>query len=143
MRRGGALAALAALATALTMATATAASAQQAHGANDRAGNAADAPVEADAPRPNRSVTRHSGTFNGVRVNYTATAGETFLPGPNRKPRAAIFSTSYVRDGADPNRPVTFLFNGGPGSGSVWLHMGAFGPVRVATPSDARDDSAP
>ena len=94
-------------------------------------------------PTPNRSVTRHSGTFNGTAIAYSAIAGETFLPGADGKPRAAIFSTSYIRDGNDPNRPVTFLFNGGPGSGSVWLHMGAFGPVRVAIPSDAHDDGAP
>lgn len=92
---------------------------------------------------PNRSVTKHVGTFNGQKISYTAITGETFLPGPDGKPRAAIFSTSYIKDGKDPNRPVTFLFNGGPGSGSVWLHMGAFGPVRVAIPSDARDDGAP
>jgi carboxypeptidase C (cathepsin A) len=140
MREGTTWAALTALTTALTMATP--ATAQQAHGA-DAPRPAAAAAADTETPRPNRSVTRHSGTFNGVRVNYTATAGETFLPGPDGKPRAAIFSTSYVRDGADPNRPVTFLFNGGPGSGSVWLHMGAFGPVRVATPSDARDDGGP
>lgn len=97
----------------------------------------------AETPRPNRSVTHHSGTFNGVRVDYRAIAGETFLTGDDGKPKAAIFSTSYIREGNDPNRPVTFLFNGGPGSGSVWLHMGAFGPVRVAIPSDARDDGAP
>lgn len=103
----------------------------------------AAATTAAPAPVPNRATTHHSGTFNGVRVDYTAIAGETFLPGADGKPKAAIFSTSYIRDGNDPNRPVTFLFNGGPGSGSVWLHMGAFGPVRVAIPSDARDDGAP
>ena len=107
--------------------------------------SAAPAPAAAEgAPRqPGRSVTRHSGTFNGVRVDYVATAGETFLRAEDGTPRASIFSTSYVRTGNDPNRPVTFLFNGGPGSGSLWLHMGAFGPVRVAIPSDARDDGAP
>jgi len=104
---------------------------------------AASNAASSEAPRPNRSVTRHSGTFNGVRVDYQAIAGETFLTGEDGKPKAAIFSTSYIREGNDPNRPVTFLFNGGPGSGSVWLHMGAFGPVRVAIPSDARDDGAP
>ena len=99
---------------------------------------------ESGEPRqPNRSVTRHSGIFNGVRVDYVATTGETFLRADDGALRAAIFSTSYVRSGNDPNRPVTFLFNGGPGSGSLWLHMGAFGPVRVAIPSDARDDGAP
>ncbi len=92
---------------------------------------------------PNVSVTHHSGTFGGQRISYTATAGETFLRAEDGTPRAAIFSTSYVREPRDPNRPVTFLFNGGPGSGSVWLHMGAFGPRYVAIPSDARDDGAP
>ena len=92
---------------------------------------------------PNVSVTRHTGTFGGQRVSYTATAGETFLRAEDGTARAAIFSVSYVREPRDPNRPVTFLFNGGPGSGSVWLHMGAFGPRRVAIPSDGTDDGAP
>lgn len=104
---------------------------------------AAPASTESEPRQPNRSVTRHSGTFNGVRVDFVATAGETFLRAEDGTPRASIFSTSYVRAGNDPTRPVTFLFNGGPGSGSLWLHMGAFGPVRVAIPSDARDDGAP
>jgi carboxypeptidase C (cathepsin A) len=95
------------------------------------------------AREPNVSVTRHSGTFGGQRISYTASAGETFLKAEDGTPRAAIFSVSYVKEPRDPNRPVTFLFNGGPGSGSVWLHMGAFGPKRVAIPSDARDDAAP
>jgi len=89
------------------------------------------------------SVTRHSGTFGGQRVNYVATAGETFLRAEDGTARASIFSISYVREPRDPNRPVTFLFNGGPGSGSVWLHMGAFGPRRVAIPSNGTDDGAP
>jgi carboxypeptidase C (cathepsin A) len=89
------------------------------------------------------SVTRHAGTFGGVSVAYTATARETYLKAEDGTPKASIFSTAYVKDGNDPARPVTFLFNGGPGSGSLWLHMGAFGPKRVAIPSDARDDGAP
>lgn len=97
----------------------------------------------ADVRPPVVSVTRHTGNFGGVSVAYTATTGETYLKDENGTPKAAIFSTSYVKDGRDPNRPITFLFNGGPGSGSVWLHMGAFGPKRVAIPSDARDDGAP
>jgi carboxypeptidase C (cathepsin A) len=100
---------------------------------------------EADAsiPPPTVSVTRHSGTFGGARVAFTATAGETYLKGEDGTPKASIFSTSYVKEPRDPSRPVTFLFNGGPGSGSVWLHMGAFGPKRVAIPSNAQDDGAP
>jgi carboxypeptidase C (cathepsin A) len=95
-------------------------------------------------PPPIVSMTRHAGTFGGQRIAYRATASETYLKAPDGTPKASIFSISYVREGpADPNRPVTFLFNGGPGSGSLWLHMGAFGPKRVAIPSDARDDSGP
>jgi carboxypeptidase C (cathepsin A) len=99
---------------------------------------------EAKAPPPPIvSVTRHTGTFGGQRVAYTATAGETYLKAEDGTPKASIFSVAYIREPRDPSRPVAFLFNGGPGSGSLWLHMGAFGPKRVAIPSDARDDGAP
>ena len=113
-------------------------------------GKSADAPKAdaarekgAEIPPPTVSVTRHTGTFGGQKVSYTATAGETYLTDEKGKPTATIFSTAYVKDGKDPNRPVTFLYNGGPGSGSLWLHMGAFGPKRVAIPNDGRDDGAP
>lgn len=76
--------------------------------------------VETPVPPLVVSVTRGSGSFGGVTVNYKATAGETYLKDKDGKPLAAIFSTAYVREGpVDPNRPVTFLFNGGPGSASV------------------------
>lgn len=95
-------------------------------------------------PPPVVSVTDHEGVFNGVRMKYRATAGETYLKDKDGKPLAAMVSYSYVKTGTrDPNRPVTFLWNGGPGSGSLWLQMGAFGPKRVVVPSDARDDGAP
>nr|WP_245612269.1 peptidase S10 [Sphingomonas changbaiensis] len=97
----------------------------------------------ADIPPPQVVVTHHSGVFGGQKINYTATAGEIYLKAEDGTPRAAINYYSYVKEPRDPSRPVTFLFNGGPGSGSVWLHMGAFGPKRVAIPSDARDDGAP
>jgi len=104
----------------------------------------AEKAAPAAEPAPIVSVTQHSGRFGGTAVNYTATTGETFLRDKDGVAKAAIFSTAYVKSGpVDPNRPVTFLFNGGPGSGSVWLHMGAFGPKRVVVPSDAKDDAAP
>ena len=94
-------------------------------------------------PAPTIAVTKHKGSFGGRAVAYTATAGETYLKDKDGKPLASIFSTAYVKDGPiDPKRPITFLFNGGPGSGSLWLHMGAFGPKRVVLPN-ARDDGAP
>lgn len=108
------------------------------------AGGRTEASARAAIPDPVVSVTRHSGTFNGQRINYRAIAGETYLKDKDGKPLAAITSYSYIKEGpTDPKRPVTFLWNGGPGSGSVWLHMGAFGPKRVVVPSDAKDDGAP
>ncbi|MEA3038008.1 MAG: hypothetical protein QOE79_521, partial [Sphingomonadales bacterium] len=98
---------------------------------------------ERPIPEPTVSVTHHRGVFGGVPVAYTATASETYLKGDDGTPKASIFSVAYVKEPRDPSRPVTFLFNGGPGSGSVWLQMGAFGPKRVGIPSDARDDGAP
>ena len=98
-----------------------------------------------DESGPKVWTTDHRGTFNDQRVDYTATAGEMILKDSHNKPKASIFSIAYVKkDVDDPTqRPVTFLFNGGPGSASLWLHMGMFGPKRVAIPSDARDDGAP
>lgn len=104
----------------------------------------ANAEVASTPPAPQSYVTSHSGRFNGVAVRYTATAGQTHLQGTDGKPLASIFSIAYVRDDVRDvsARPVVFLFNGGPGSASLWLHMGAFGPKRVVLPSDARDDGA-
>jgi carboxypeptidase C (cathepsin A) len=124
---------------AATIALAAPAAAQQGAAAPAKQ-ESGDKPV----PPPTVSVTHHTGTFGGQRVAYTATASETYLKAEDGTPKASIFSVAYVKEGPrDPNRPITFLFNGGPGSGSLWLHMGAFGPKRVAIPSDARDDGAP
>ena len=111
--------------------------------AQDKPPVATTAEKPADTPAPTVSVTKHSGAFGGTKIAYTATARETYLKGEDGTPKASIFSTSYIKDGNDPSRPVTFLFNGGPGSGSLWLHMGAFGPKRVGIPSNATDDGAP
>lgn len=92
---------------------------------------------------PNSASKRFTGSFGGQRVAYTATVAEQVLKDDKGAPRAAIVTTAYVAEPRDPSRPVTFLFNGGPGSGSLWLQLGAFGPKRVAIPSDARDDGAP
>jgi carboxypeptidase C (cathepsin A) len=102
-----------------------------------------DKPAKLETVVPQVHTTRHSGNFGGQKVNYSATIAETILAAEDGTQKAAIVTTAYVREPRDPSRPVTFLFNGGPGSGSVWLQMGAFGPKRVAIPSDARDDGAP
>lgn len=79
------------------------------------------------------STTRHSIAVNGQKLDYTATAGNLLLKEEDGKVRASIFFIAYTRDGVKDlgRRPVTFTFNGGPGSSSVWLHLGAFGPKRV------------
>lgn len=100
--------------------------------------------TDTSIPPPVVSTTRHTGAFGGRRIAYRAVAGETYLKDKDGKPLAAITSYSYIKEGpTDPARPVTFLWNGGPGSGSLWLHMGAFGPRRVVIPSDAKDDGGP
>jgi len=68
-------------------------------------------------------------------IPYTATAKWIVLR-KNEKPSAELFSVAYVADSADLDRPVTFVFNGGPGASSAFLHMGAVGPRRVEFPSD-------
>jgi carboxypeptidase C (cathepsin A) len=73
-------------------------------------------------------------TAGGVSMDYTASAQWIVLR-TKEKPAAEIFSVSYVAD-SDGDRPVTFVFNGGPGASSAYLHMGAVGPLRVAFPAD-------
>ncbi|WP_394728556.1 S10 family peptidase [Altererythrobacter sp. GH1-8] len=108
------------------------------------ADNHKDTPqASAETITPQVKTRELSGTFGGTRVNYTATIGETILTDEKGKQEAVIVTTSYVKSPRDTSRPVFFMYNGGPGSGSVWLQMGAFGPKRVAIPSDARDDGAP
>lgn len=90
------------------------------------------------------STTSHSIRVGDQTLNYTARAGTIVLKDEDGDPRASFFTVSYTKDGADPaNRPVTFTFNGGPGSSSVWLHMGAFGPKRVVYKDDAGHAAAP
>ncbi|HEY2131464.1 MAG TPA: hypothetical protein VGH36_00575 [Acetobacteraceae bacterium] len=87
---------------------------------------------------PRSFETKHSGWFHGTEVAYRCVAGETQLRDAKDAPRASIFSFSYLADGDAPEaRAVTFIFNGGPGSASLWLHMGALGPRRIVVPSDA------
>lgn len=108
---------------------------------------AADDKAKAKEPKaPKRYETTHKNTFGGQSVEYRAIAGETHLKDKKGEPIASIFSTTYLRTNVDrgDNRPVMFVFNGGPGSSSVWLHLGLYGPVRLVLPSDAEDDgSAP
>ncbi len=98
--------------------------------------------VVAGQARPAASVTRHTGTFNGQSVAYTATVAETIVPGPEGTPAGSMVTTTYLRQDVPdrPSRPVMFAFNGGPGASSTPLHLGAFGPRRyVPLPGGERE----
>ncbi|MGE5232774.1 MAG: S10 family peptidase [Acidobacteriota bacterium] len=107
----------------------------------------ADKPAaEAKAPpAPQKFVTEHRLQSGSTDLSYTATAEDVYLHDPEGKPTATFFTLSYAKKGvARPeDRPITFVYNGGPGSGSVWLHLGLVGPQRIDIPSDAQDPGAP
>jgi len=94
---------------------------------------------------PREFITHHRLDIGKEPLNYTAIAGETIVQDRDGTPEASIFSIAYIKEGVDrpENRPITFFFNGGPGSSSVWLHLGAFGPRRVTLSSDPVSPGAP
>jgi carboxypeptidase C (cathepsin A) len=76
------------------------------------------------------STTHHTMKLNGKDVAYTARAGTMVLRDEDGKPKASVFYIAYTKDGEDSTRrPVTFFFNGGPGSASIWLDMGIMSPM--------------
>lgn len=81
------------------------------------------------------STTTHSVTVRGKKLTYTADAGTLTIRDNDAKPIASVFYAAYTLGGGkpDPRRPVTFFYNGGPGSATIWLHMGSFAPIRVQT----------
>ena len=88
--------------------------------------------------------TKHAITIAGKVINYTATTGYMHMKADTGKVLAKIFFTYYSKDGEDgAKRPVTFTFNGGPGSASLWLHMGGVGPKRVVLKDDGTATAAP
>ncbi len=95
--------------------------------------------------REESSVTEHSARIGGQTIAYKATAGTILFKKPEEEPTAAIFYIAYTRNDVKDltNRPLAFLYNGGPGSSSAWCHMGAFGPRRVVTPDAASAGAAP
>lgn len=83
-------------------------------------------------------VTKHSVTIEGKKIDYEATAGHLTLTKEDGTERARIFFIAYTKSGVTDvsTRPLTISFNGGPGSSSVWLHLGVLGPRRVAMNAD-------
>ncbi|HEY4434325.1 MAG TPA: hypothetical protein VGM99_07960, partial [Candidatus Cybelea sp.] len=75
------------------------------------------------------AVTHHRIVLGGKALAYTARAGTITLRNADDQPTARVFYTAYTLDGANPSkRALTFLYNGGPGSSTMWLRMGSFGP---------------
>ena len=90
------------------------------------------------------AVTHHQMMVDGKALRYTATAGRLPIKRGDGKIEAEMFYVAYTQDGQDAaKRPLTFAFNGGPGSASIWLHMGALGPRRVVLQPDGFMPPAP
>lgn len=104
--------------------------------ADDIAANWANAPVE-EITKSSKGTAR----VDGKAIAYTQTAGTLTIRDAKGKPTASMFYTAYVAPGK--NRPVTFLYNGGPGSSSLWLRMGSFAPEHVRTTNPEAVKPAP
>jgi len=113
-------------------------------GANPAAPPAA-AGETAPIPPETRAATQHDLTLDGKTLHYTAVAGTLLITDEEEKPTCSVFYVGYTLDGvSDPRtRPVTFLYNGGPGSASIPLHMASVGPMRVVTASPEATAPAP
>jgi carboxypeptidase C (cathepsin A) len=101
----------------------------------DKSGDkSAEKPKEEKKPPEDKTVqTKHSVRIGGQEVKYTATAGTIVMKLEDGTPKASVFFVAYTKDDVSDasKRPITFAFNGGPGAGSLWLHVGALGPRRV------------
>jgi carboxypeptidase C (cathepsin A) len=106
------------------------------------AGDVPTAQAKAEAAKPDPDVAaasvaeteqpkKRSIPFHGRTLNYTVTPGTLTIRNDEGEPRASIFYTAYTVESRGRPRPITFLFNGGPGSSTMWLHMGSFGPIKV------------
>jgi carboxypeptidase C (cathepsin A) len=102
---------------------------------------------DATLVEPQTSSSEGSVSVEGHRVDYKAVAGTLVLHGSGDKedePQVSMFYVAYFKKGVGATkRPITFIYNGGPGSATVWLHMGAFGPRRVVTSDDGHTPAAP
>jgi carboxypeptidase C (cathepsin A) len=114
---------------------------------SDKPAESAEKPVEEKKPAPQDQLieVQHTVAIGGKEISYTVTTGTLVLKeesektgdkageSEGEKPKASIFFVAYIRNDVDDRtrRPITFSFNGGPGSSSVWLHLGALGPRRV------------
>jgi carboxypeptidase C (cathepsin A) len=98
-----------------------------------------------DVGKDNLKVTPHTITLGGVTIDYEATAGTLTVQEDEAKHKANMFFVAYTKSKIEDlsQRPITFAFNGGPGSSSVWLHMGLLGPKRVDLGADGSSLAPP
>jgi carboxypeptidase C (cathepsin A) len=112
------------------------------HPAHAQEGKSAETKTESKDKKDDKKdgapvTTNHEVTIGGKLIKYAATAGYIELPDYDGKPKANVFYVSYIKTPdedvtrSEPPRPVMYCFNGGPGSSSVWLHLGCIGPKRV------------
>jgi carboxypeptidase C (cathepsin A) len=122
---------------------------QRQRGPQPAGGQAAGAPKVDDQkklppPEEKTSVTQHSGRVGGQAINYTATAATYVIKADDGTPKATMFYVAYTKDGVSDitHRPISFVYNGGPGSASLFTHMG-MGPKRVVLTPDGHGMPAP
>ncbi|HTX16683.1 MAG TPA: hypothetical protein VMD77_15390 [Candidatus Baltobacteraceae bacterium] len=117
---------------------------KEAAGAQAKPAETKPAP-EPTTPKEESSVTDHTIRLGGETIPYKATASTTLLKNDKDEPVALMYSTAYTRSDVKDvsQRPIAFIYNGGPGSASLWLHMGAFGPRRVVTENAAPTGPGP
>lgn len=89
--------------------------------------------IKKETPKEESVFTTHSIKIGDTDISYQTSVGTQLLNDDQGNPKASIFYVAYTKDNSGElrNRPITFCFNGGPGSASVWLHLGVLGPKRV------------
>ncbi|MCA8926283.1 MAG: peptidase S10 [Planctomycetes bacterium] len=117
--------------------------AQDAPTSRPAASAAAPAAVAEAAADQSAAVTSHTLELGGQTLRYTATAGKLPILHDGEKVKAEVFYVAYRLEGGADDRPLTFAFNGGPGSSSVWLHLGALGPQRVLMGDEGQAPQVP
>lgn len=118
--------------------------------ADPPASGARPSPASSEGAKPPEAastdaVTHHSIVLDGKTIEYTATAGNITLKDDKGEPTATMFYTAFTQDGVTDKsrRPITFFYNGGPGSSTIWLRMGSFAPKRVEAPDATSAPAAP
>jgi len=102
-------------------------------------------PQEEGPPHEVSSVTEHTIRIGGQTISYKATAATMLLRNDSGAPIGSLYFTAYTKNGVSDlsQRPISFIYNGGPGAASMWLHMGAYGPKRIVTTEAGYTPPAP